>query len=176
MVLISEVEPAVSDPRDELADADVISSGGEDFGAFAASRWPTWSGVSGGGGGRPGGAGGRPLRRLGHRARRIRSRRARIVAVPVLAGVVAAVALLIPDSHPATRLAPPGQQAVVTNTTAGLGSGAFAGGTADGRQWQLAVQDIADPGFRCLPGVSVNGNDADPLFANPHPLRQIARR
>jgi hypothetical protein len=37
MVLIGEVEPAVSDSPDELADADVISGGGEDFGAFAAS-------------------------------------------------------------------------------------------------------------------------------------------
>jgi RNA polymerase sigma-70 factor (sigma-E family) len=34
------VEPLVSDPRDELAAADVISSGGEDFSAFAVSRWP----------------------------------------------------------------------------------------------------------------------------------------
>ena len=30
----------MSDPRDELAAADVISSGGEDFSAFAVSRWP----------------------------------------------------------------------------------------------------------------------------------------
>jgi RNA polymerase sigma-70 factor (sigma-E family) len=30
----------VSDPVDELAAADVISSGGEDFSAFAVSRWP----------------------------------------------------------------------------------------------------------------------------------------
>jgi RNA polymerase sigma-70 factor (sigma-E family) len=34
------VEPVVSDPCDELAAGDVISSGGEDFSAFAASRWP----------------------------------------------------------------------------------------------------------------------------------------
>ena len=67
MVLIGEVEPAVSDPRDELADADVITSGGEDFAAFAASRWPE-------------------LVRL---ARIIRSRRARIIAVAVLATVSA---------------------------------------------------------------------------------------
>jgi RNA polymerase sigma-70 factor (sigma-E family) len=30
----------VSDPLDELTAPDVISSGGEDFGAFAESRWP----------------------------------------------------------------------------------------------------------------------------------------
>jgi hypothetical protein len=40
MVLIGEVEPAVSDSPDELTEPDVISGGGEDFGAFAASRWP----------------------------------------------------------------------------------------------------------------------------------------
>jgi len=35
------VEPVVSDPLDELTSApDVISSGGEDFSAFAVSRWP----------------------------------------------------------------------------------------------------------------------------------------
>jgi RNA polymerase sigma-70 factor (sigma-E family) len=34
------VEPLVSDSRDELAATDVISGGGEDFSAFAVSRWP----------------------------------------------------------------------------------------------------------------------------------------
>jgi DNA-directed RNA polymerase specialized sigma24 family protein len=35
------VEPLVSDPIDELAAVpDIISSGGEDFSAFAVSRWP----------------------------------------------------------------------------------------------------------------------------------------
>ena len=149
MVLVGEVEPAVSDPRDELADADVITSGGEDFGAFAASRWPQ-------------------LVRL---AGAIRSRRARIIPVLVLAGLVAATAWLVPRSHPASRSVPVGQPAVITNSTAGLGFGVFARGTADGQQWQLTVQDIADPGYPCLPGVSINGNDADPLFADSQPLR-----
>jgi hypothetical protein len=40
-VLLGGVEPVVSDPLDELAGAaDVISSGDEDFSAFAVSRWP----------------------------------------------------------------------------------------------------------------------------------------
>jgi RNA polymerase sigma-70 factor (sigma-E family) len=34
------MEPVVSDPLDELTAPDVISCGGEDFGAFAGSRWP----------------------------------------------------------------------------------------------------------------------------------------
>src|SRR6516164_7147786 len=108
MVLVGEVEPAVSDPRDELADADVITSGGEDFAAFAASRWPE-------------------LVRL---ARIIRSRRARIIAVAVLAGLVAAAAWLMPRSHPAARSVPVSQPAAITNSAAGLGYGAFARGTA----------------------------------------------
>jgi hypothetical protein len=140
MVLIGEVEPAVSEPRDELADADIVSSGGEKFDAF-------WGRVIG-------------------------SRWTRIAAIPVLAGAVAAAVLAIPHAHPAARVTPPGQYVAITNTTTGLGSGAFAAGTADGRAWQLTVEDIADPGLRCLPGVSVNGNDAEPLFADPNPLRQ----
>ena len=146
MVLIGEVEPSVSDPRDELADADIISSGGRDFSVL--------------------------------RARVIRSRWSRAAAIPVLVGLVAAAALLVRSPHPATRPAAPGQQAAITNTTTGLGpgtfagSGAFAAGTADGRQWQLDVQDIADPGFRCLPGVSIDGNDAYPLAASQHPADQ----
>ena len=136
----------MSDPYDELADADVISSGGRDFGAFAA-RWAEL-------------------------VRRLRSRRAAIIAVPVLAGLVAVAVLLVPASPQATRPASPAQPAVITNSTAGLDSGTFARGTADGKQWQLTVQDIADPGYRCLPGVSINGNDADPLLADPQPLRQ----
>lgn len=142
MVLVGEVEPSVSEPRDELADADIISSGGgdQDFAVF-------W-------------------------ARAIRSRWTRLAAIPVLASLVAATVLLVPHSHHAARLTPLGQQVAITNATTGLGSGAFAAGTADGRAWQLTVQDIADPGLRCLPGVSVNGNDAEPLFADPYPLRQ----
>jgi hypothetical protein len=221
-VLVGELEPAVSDPRDELGDADVIGSGGEDFGTFAASRWPdlvrlaceltgdqsaaadlaqaalvktrlAWWRVSrtgdpdeyvrramiraSAGAARPGGTRAAPgpppvrLDQIGHQARIIRSRRARILAIPVLAGLVAAAAVLVPRWHPVTRLAVLGQQAAVTNTSAGRGPGALAGGTADGRRWQLTVQDIADPGFRCLPGVSIDGTDADPLSADPHPLR-----
>lgn len=39
-MLLGDVEPVVSDSLDELTAPDVISSGGEDFGAFAGSRWP----------------------------------------------------------------------------------------------------------------------------------------
>jgi hypothetical protein len=138
----------VSEPRDELADADVISSGREDSGAFAAAV-----------------------------TRRMRSRWAMAAAVPVLAGVVAAAVVLVPASRPAARsaaprLAPSARQVSVTNGVAHPGSGVFAGGTANGKQWQLMAENIADPGFGCVPAVSVDGNDADPLLADQHPLEQ----
>ncbi len=91
MVLVSEVEPAVFDPRDELADADIISSGGERCGWFAASCWP------------------KPMRL-------VRSRRSRIIGVPVLAGAVAAATLLATDSQPASSPGLPAQQIAITNT------------------------------------------------------------
>jgi hypothetical protein len=43
------------------------------------------------------------------------------------------------------------------------GSGVFAAGTANGRRWSLAAVNLADPGYRCLPGVVVNGQNGDLL-------------
>ena len=135
----------MSEPRDELADADVISSGREDSGAFAAAL-----------------------------TRRMRSPWVMFVAILVLAGILTAAAVLIPASRPAApaRLAPSAREVSVTNGVAHPGSGTFAGGTANGKQWQLVAENIADPGFRCVPAVSVDGNDADPLIADQHPLGQ----
>ena len=45
--------------------------------------------------------------------------------------------------------------------------GVIASGTADGHAWKLAVQDIADPGYRCLPAITLNGTDADPVYPDP---------
>ena len=148
------------DPHDELADADVITSGGEDFGAFAASRWPgllrlayeltgdqsaatdlactalartrlAWWRVSrtgdpdaharriltqAGRRARRRSAGTQPasqpafqprplvrLDQIEYQAKRIRWRRARIVVLPVLAGIVAAAAWLVPESPSPAR-------------------------------------------------------------------------
>ena len=33
--------------------------------------------------------------------------------------------------------------------------------------WRLAVQDIADPGYACVPAITVNGTDADPCTPDP---------
>lgn len=61
--------------------------------------------------------------------------------------------------------APPAPPFTVTSTMAArVGSdGVFASGTAGGRPWRLAVQDIAGPGSACQAGVTVNGDDADLL-------------
>jgi putative intracellular protease/amidase len=103
MVLVGEVEPAVSDLYDELADADVISIGGGDFGTLAASRWPKV-------------------------VRFVRSRRVRIIGVPVLAGAVAAGTLLATDSQPPNGPGPPAQQIVITSTAVGGAGVAGPGG------------------------------------------------
>jgi hypothetical protein len=145
-------------PRDDLA-PDIIGDGGEDSGLLA--RWP-W---------------------LARITRRAGSSRLRWAAGALLAGAAAAVAVLVlPASHPGTgsghpALVPPAGQdhrppmpiSSLMTGTVGPG-GVFAGGSADGRLWQLAVQDIAAPGARCQPGVTLNGNDADPLFPSPAPL------
>ena len=97
------------------------------------------------------------------------SNRARITAIAVLACVAAAVAvpILLP-SHVTSRLPAPVVVAPVIVTTAltrSAGSdGVFARGTAAGRNWRLAVRDIADPGYQCQPGVTLNGTDAVPVF------------
>jgi hypothetical protein len=56
----------------------------------------------------------------------------------------------------------------VTNMAGSGKDGVFAQGTVGSRHWQLAVQNIADPGFPCLPGVTVNGTDADPVSSVLH--------
>jgi len=43
------------------------------------------------------------------------------------------------------------------------GGSVFAAGTANGRRWSLAAVNLADPGYRCLPGVVVNGQQGDLL-------------
>ena len=42
-------------------------------------------------------------------------------------------------------------------------AGVFAAGTANGKRWSLAAVNLADPGYRCLPGVVVNGQNGDLL-------------
>ena len=241
-VVLSDVEPVVSDPLDELAAPDVISSGGEDFGAFAISRWPGLVRLAGGltgdqraaediaqatlarayvawrrvrraddpdaylrrvlantgnrryrrrrvaerSGGPPeaaaeGPAGllrvteppPAPLDTIVRRGKGIRLRRT-VAAVGCLGlgGIIAAATVLAPPSKPAQQ-EPTLPAMVPASGTAGPG-GVFAGGTVDGHAWRLAVQDIADPGYGCIPAITINGTDADPVYPGPENGADVA--
>ena len=241
-VLLRDVEPVVSDPLDELSAPDVISSGGEDFGAFAVSRWPelvrlafgltgdrraaediaqatlakayvAWRRVSrtadpdaylrhilvktsnrrlrrhrvAGQPGDPpetavGGPAGphrvigpppAPVDRIIQRGKGIRLRRA-VAAVGCLGlgGIIAAATALAPPPTPAPQ-EPPLPVMVPVSGIAGPG-GVFASGTVDGHPWRLAVQDIADPGYRCIPAITINGTDADPVYPDPENEADVA--
>jgi hypothetical protein len=101
-----------------------------------------------------------PVEAIIGRGRVIRLRRAGTVAGSVLlAGIIAVAVLLVPGSSRASLLP-------VTVPAGGVAGadGVFASGVADGRPWRLAVQDIADPGYRCLPAITLNGTDADPVY------------
>ncbi|HEX6525687.1 MAG TPA: hypothetical protein VF070_37590 [Streptosporangiaceae bacterium] len=110
-------------------------------------------------------------------------RRVRIVAFPVLAAAVIAVAVLVlAGSHhaPASRGVPraaarqPPRVTISSEMPGRAGpGGVFATGRADGQPWRLAVQNIAGSGARCQPAVTVNGADADPLFPGPPRLTPV---
>ncbi len=92
------------------------------------------------------------------RGQRIRLRRAGAAAVGAgVAAIIAVSTLGLHASRPPTT-APSGP---VTR------DGFIASGTADGHAWKLAVQDIADPGYRCVPAITINGTDADPVYPDP---------
>jgi hypothetical protein len=102
-----------------------------------------------------------PLGAIVRRGKGIRLRRAgAAVGALALAGIVAVTSLSLRASQPPA--VPPAAPAV----TAGP-DGVFASGTADGHPWRLAVQNIADPGYRCLPAIVINGTDADPVYPDP---------
>jgi hypothetical protein len=104
-----------------------------------------------------------PVDAIIRRGRGIRVRRAG-VAVGGL-GLAAIIAALVLTPPAAPR--PPAPPAPLPATeTAGPG-GVFARGVADGHAWRLAVQNIADPGYRCIPAITVNGTDADPVYPDP---------
>lgn len=107
-----------------------------------------------------------PVDSIIRRGRARRLRRAGAVAAGLgLAGIIAAVPLLTPPR----ALAPPHPPLPVTVPASGIAGpgGVFASGTADGRAWRLAVGNVADPGYRCLPAITVNGTDANLVQPNP---------
>ena len=99
-----------------------------------------------------------PLETIIRRSNGIRLRRAgAAVAALGLAGVIAVAGLAWRGGSPAANPATVPLAPVVPG-------GVIAHGTADGHPWRLAVQDIADPGYVCLPAITLDGTDADPVY------------
>ena len=112
-----------------------------------------------------------PVDSIIRRGRARRLRRAGAVAGSLgLAGIIAAATLLLPPDA-AVPPHPPLPVTVPASGIAGPG-GVFASGTADGHAWRLAVENVADPGYRCLPAITVNGTDAN--LAQPNPRNYAA--
>ena len=107
-----------------------------------------------------------PVDAIIRRGRGIRLRRAATAAGGLGVVAIIAAATLLPSPPTPAPQQPPLPVTVPASGIAGP-DGVFASGTADGHPWRLAVQDIADPGYRCIPAITVNGTDADLLFPNP---------
>jgi hypothetical protein len=102
-----------------------------------------------------------PLETIVRRGKAIRLRRTgAAVGSVALAGIIAVAALALRGGAGTAGSAPVPLAPVVPG-------GVIAHGIADGKAWRLAVQDIADPGYVCLPAITLNGTDADPVY--PHP-------
>src|SRR6516162_1634575 len=102
-----------------------------------------------------------PLEAIVRRGKGIRLRRAgAAVGGLALAGIVAATTLALAGGR---------HQAAPATVPVGpvAPGGVIAQGVADGHPWRLAVQNIADPGYPCLPGITINGTDADWVYPAP---------
>jgi hypothetical protein len=107
-----------------------------------------------------------PVDAIIRRGQGIRLRRAATAAGGLGVVAIIAAATLLPSRPTPAPQQPPLPVTVPASGIAGP-DGVFASGTADGHPWRLAVQDIAGPGYRCIPAITVNGTDADLLFPNP---------
>ena len=114
-----------------------------------------------------------PVDAIIRRGRDIRLRRvATAVGGLGVVAIIAAATLLPSPATPAPQQ-PPLPVTVPASGIAGP-DGVFASGIADGHAWRLAGQDITDPGYRCIPAVTINGTDADLLFPNPGDVADVA--
>ena len=85
-----------------------------------------------------------------YRAARTRRLAALLFSTAVLAAAAAVLVIRAPAGKPPGLSSPPG-------------TGVFAAGTANGRRWSLSAVNLADPGYRCLPGVVIDGQNGDLL-------------
>jgi len=101
-----------------------------------------------------------PLKTIIRRGRGIRLRRAGAAAGALgLAGIVAAATVLASPTGPGE----PGLPVTVPASGTAGPDGVFASGSVNGHVWRLAAANIADPGYRCIPAITINGTDADPV-------------
>jgi hypothetical protein len=109
-----------------------------------------------------------PLETIIRRGKGIRLRRAgAATGALALAGIIAVAALALPGS-------PRSANPALSSLSPVVPGGVIARGTADGHSWQLAVQDITDPGNACLPAIVLNGTDADPVYPDPNTAAVVA--
>jgi hypothetical protein len=102
-----------------------------------------------------------PVEAIIRRGKRIRLRRAGAAAGTLgLAGIVAVAALAL---YGASGTASPAAAAPGSVVPGGV----IAHGTVHGHSWRLTAQDIADPGYTCVPAITLNGTDADPVYPDP---------
>ncbi len=90
-----------------------------------------------------------PLEAIIRLGKRRRLRRTGGAAGGLALAAVISVAALAPDGGA------PGPAAVIAH------------GAVNGKPWRLAVQDIADPGYACVPAITLNSTDADPVYPDP---------
>ena len=109
-----------------------------------------------------------PVEAVFRRCRGVRARRLAVITAggAVIAAAVGVLAVRAPGWPGGAPPGPSGRPSPGTtlhrpNGTAG--GGVFASGTAHGRVWRLAAVNLADPGYRCLPGVVLNGQNGDLL-------------
>jgi hypothetical protein len=103
--------------------------------------------------------------------RRYRAGRARrLVAitsgVAVIAAALGLLAVRAPGGPAGAPSGPSGRPSPGTALNAPITparGGVFASGTANGRRWRLAAVNLANPGYRCLPGVVLDGQNGDLL-------------
>lgn len=111
-----------------------------------------------------------PVEAVFRRCRAVRARRLSAIAsgVAVIAAAVGVLVIRAPGGPAGVKPGPSGQPGFGTTANtpdASAGGGVFASGTSNGRRWQLAAVNLADPGYRCLPGVVLDGQNGDLLQA-----------
>jgi hypothetical protein len=98
-----------------------------------------------------------------HRTVRARQLVALTSGVAVVAAAVGLLAVRGPAGAPPRPSGRPSLGGTLNEPNPPTRGGVFAAGAAHGRAWRLAAVNLADPGYRCLPGVVLNGQNGDLL-------------